>query len=59
MSNKWESSDTSILTIDNNGKLTQLKHGKVTVINTKIDSNGKTYSDSIKIYSVLYQDPKA
>jgi hypothetical protein len=57
LANGWVSSDISMSTIDNTGKLTILSDGKTTITNTKIDENSnKVYSDSIKVYNNYNSD---
>ncbi len=49
---KWESSDTSIATVDKNGKVKALKEGKVTITATAKDGSKESDSITITITSV-------
>ncbi len=46
---KYESSDTKIATVDNNGKIYGAKKGTATITCTVTDSNGNTVQDTCKV----------
>ena len=52
---EWSSSDTSVATVDANGKITALKVGSVTVTATATDGSGVSGSITIEVTPILAQ----